>query len=200
MKAISIVKGKAVPFPMDHVDTDQIIPAQFLTSTSRDGYGQNLFRGLRDASPEFFLNQERYKGGSILIAGSNFGCGSSREHAVWALTGAGFEAVVAKSFADIFSSNSAKNGLLLVSLSSDRVDQLLDKARSGSLELEIDLQNQAITDGEVKDSFEYDAFRKYCLLNGLDDVDYIFSKREQVEKYFLERRKSLHYDTTDIIE
>jgi 3-isopropylmalate/(R)-2-methylmalate dehydratase small subunit len=184
MQAFKSVKSKVLPLPLKDVDTDMIIPAQFLTSISREGYGQNLFKRLREADPQFPLNQEKYKGAQILVADNNFGCGSSREHAVWALDGAGFKAVVAKSFADIFAGNSAKNGFLLVVLPEAVVDRILLEARSGAYELNIDLEKQTVTlpDG-TNVAFDYDPFRKHCLLNGLDDIDYILSFKEEIRAF-----------------
>jgi 3-isopropylmalate/(R)-2-methylmalate dehydratase small subunit len=184
MQAFKSVKSKVLPLPLKDVDTDMIIPAQFLTSISREGYGQNLFKRLREADAQFPLNQEKYKGAQILVADNNFGCGSSREHAVWALDGAGFKAVIAKSFADIFAGNSAKNGFLLVVLPEAVVDRILLEARSGSYELNVDLEKQTVTlpDG-TNVAFDYDPFRKHCLLNGLDDIDYILSFKDEIRAF-----------------
>jgi 3-isopropylmalate/(R)-2-methylmalate dehydratase small subunit len=184
MQAFKSVKSKVLPLPLKDVDTDMIIPAQFLTSISREGYGQNLFKRLREADPQFPLNQDKYKGAQIMVADNNFGCGSSREHAVWALDGAGFKAVIAKSFADIFAGNCAKNGLLLVVLPEAVVDRILLEARSGAYELDIDLEKQTVTlpDG-TNVAFDYDPFRKHCLLNGLDDIDYILSFKDEIRAF-----------------
>lgn len=191
-KFISIT-SKVVPLPMADVDTDLIIPAQFLTSISRDGYGQNLFRRLRDNDPNFPFNQERFKNAEILVASNNFGCGSSREHAVWALTGAGIKVVIAPSFADIFSSNSAKNGLVLVTLPEAQVDRLIAEAQAGEFQVTISLEEQTVTlpSGE-KFEFQFDQFRKHCILNGLDDIDYIMSFKEKVEEFRLGQPASVN--------
>ena len=184
MEKFTLLKSKVIPLPMKDVDTDMIIPAQFLTSITRDGYGQNLFRRLRDNDPNFPFNQERYRGASILLADHNFGCGSSREHAVWALDGAGIRVVIAKSFADIFYNNSAKNGLLLITLPEAAVDKLFGSAQSGDLELTIDLEKQIVSaQGENDVSFEYDQFRKHCILHGLDDIDYILSHAKEISEF-----------------
>jgi 3-isopropylmalate/(R)-2-methylmalate dehydratase small subunit len=184
MKAYKTIKSKVMPLPLKDVDTDMIIPAQFMTSISREGYGENLFVRLRQADPQFPSNQEKYKGAEILVADHNFGCGSSREHAVWALDGAGFKAVVAKSFADIFSGNSAKNGFLLVVLPEEIVDRILLEGRSGSYELSIDLEKQTVSLPDGTDvSFDYNPFRKHCLLNGLDDIDYILSFKDEIKAF-----------------
>lgn len=184
MEAVTTIKSRIVPVPLKDVDTDLIIPAQFLTSISREGFGKNLFSRLRQSDPEFPLNQQKYAGAEVLVADSNFGCGSSREHAVWALQGAGFRAVIAKSFADIFFNNSAKNGLLLVVLPEEAVDRLLLDGRSGTFEVTIDLAQQSVEfpDGQ-KYAFDYDAFRKHCLLNGLDDIDYINSFAAEIDTF-----------------
>lgn len=196
MDKVTTIKSKVVPIPMKDVDTDMLIPAQFLTSISREGYGQNLFRRFRDKDPNFPLNQKKYAGAQIMVADSNFGCGSSREHAVWALTGAGFKAVISKSFADIFYSNSAKTGLLLVVLPAEQVDKILRAAESGEYAVTIDLATQKVNlpDGTSL-PFEYDAFRKHCLLNGLDDIDYILSSKEDIAKFRAEQNKVRNFST-----
>ena len=187
MERFVTIASLVAPLPIKDVDTDLIIPAQYLTSISREGYGQNLFRRMKDSDPSFILNQERYRGAKILAADSNFGCGSSREHAVWALMGAGFRVVIAKSFADIFASNSAKNGLLLVTLPGKTVDSILEGAE-GELQLTVNLAEQTVQlpDGRAE-RFEYDSFRKHCLLEGLDDIDYILSQREQIAAFRTEQ-------------
>lgn len=176
--------SKVVPLPMTDVDTDLIIPAQFLTSISREGYGQNLFRRLRDNDPNFPFNQEKFKGASILVTGDNFGCGSSREHAVWALAGAGIKVVIAPSFADIFFSNSAKNGLVLVTLPAPHVERILVEAQAGEYSVTVDLESQTVDlPGGETFKFEFDQFRKHCILNGLDDIDYILSFKEKISEF-----------------
>jgi 3-isopropylmalate/(R)-2-methylmalate dehydratase small subunit len=191
MEKFTTVTSTVTPLPMKDVDTDLIIPAQFLTSISREGYGVNLFKRLKETDPNFPLNQEKYKGSQILLADSNFGCGSSREHAVWALAGAGFKVVIGKSFADIFSGNSGKNGLLLVVLSDDQVDKMLERAKEETYSVSVNLADQKVTlpSGEEY-SFEYDSFRKHCLLNGLDDIDYIRSFDSEVDQFRTERKKN----------
>ena len=184
MEKFTILHSRLTPLPMDDVDTDLIIPAQFLTSVSREGYGQNLFRRLRDSQADFVLNKPEFQGSKILISGDNFACGSSREHAVWAIMGYGFRVVIAKSFADIFSSNSAKNGLLLISLPSEDVDTLLELSSTSSLSATVDLDAQEVkTEDGRTFSFSYDPFRKHCLINGLDDIDYILDKNDEIEVF-----------------
>lgn len=204
MKSFTLVKGIAAPMDRANVDTDMIIPKQFLKSIKRTGFGKNLFDELRyldegkpdeDCSgrpinPEFPLNFPRYKGATILLARENFGCGSSREHAPWALDDYGFRSIIAPSFADIFYNNSFKNGLLPIILSDEIVDQLFKEmyAQDG-YELSIDLQAQTVTtpSGQAF-SFEIDEFRKHCLLNGLDDIGLTLEQADAIRAYE-ERRK-----------
>jgi 3-isopropylmalate/(R)-2-methylmalate dehydratase small subunit len=167
----------AAPLDRTNVDTDQIIPKQFLKRIERTGYGEFLFFDWRqtpagDPIPEFVLNDQRYKGAQILIAGKNFGCGSSREHAAWALSDFGFRVVIAPTFADIFFSNAGKNGIVLVRLSEEQVAELLSKAQSvPGYQLTVSLEEQTMTDPTgFKATFEIDPFRKFCLLEGLDDI------------------------------
>lgn len=186
MKAFTQHIGLVAPLDRANVDTDQIIPKQFLKSIKRTGFGPNLFdewryldvgqpyqdNSKRPVSEEFVLNHQRYQGASVLLARENFGCGSSREHAPWALDEYGFRSIIAPSFADIFFNNSFKNGLLPIILSDEEVDELFKQVEAApGYQLTIDLQAQAVTrpDGKVL-HFEIDAFRKHCLLNGLDDI------------------------------
>ena len=192
MEKFKPITASAVPIPIKDVDTDMILPAQFMTSVSRDGYGVNLFTRLKSGDPNFPMNQKKYDDAKIMIAESNFGCGSSREHAVWALTGAGFKVVIAKSFADIFYNNSAKNGLLLITFDEATVDRFLHQATEGRLELSVDLESQTVKAGGETLKFDYDPFRKHCLLNGVDDLDYILSKSEKI-KSFRERTKDTKF-------
>jgi 3-isopropylmalate/(R)-2-methylmalate dehydratase small subunit len=184
MKKVDKIKSHAAPLPMKDVDTDLIIPAQYLTSISKDGYGQNLFQRLKEADPNFVLTQEKFKKAEILVVDSNFGCGSSREHAVWALCDYGIKAVIAKSFADIFFSNSSKNGLLTVILPEETVDKILNDSAKGNYEISIDLEKQTVTlpDGS-QHTFPFDPFRKHCLLNGLDDIEYILSHSDDINRF-----------------
>jgi 3-isopropylmalate/(R)-2-methylmalate dehydratase small subunit len=198
MKSFTVVKGIAAPMDRANVDTDMIIPKQFLKSIKRTGFGKNLFDELRyldegkpDAdcsgrplNPDFPLNFPRYKGASILLSRENFGCGSSREHAPWALDDYGFRSVIAPSFADIFFNNSFKNALLPIILSDEVVDQLFNEmyAQEG-YELTIDLAAQTVTF-----AFDIDEFRKHCLLNGLDDIGLTLENADAIRAYE-ERRK-----------
>lgn len=196
MHKVVTVKSKAMPLPMKDVDTDLIIPAQFLTSISKDGYGANLFRRMRDNDANFPMNRKEFDGATILVTDSNFGCGSSREHAVWALTGAGFKVVIAKSFSDIFYNNSAKNALLLVILPDKVVDQILEASKSADYEVTVNLETQTVTlpDG-TEHRFEYDQFRKHCMLNGLDDIEYIRSHAADIQEFRTRQEQNRYMST-----
>ena len=177
MQPFKTLTSLAAPLDRTNVDTDQIIPKQFLKRIERTGYGDFLFfdwRQTLDGNPvsDFVLNDPRYNGAQILIAGKNFGCGSSREHAAWALENYGFRVVIAPSFADIFFSNAGKNGILLVKLGEEEVEKLLDNAQTiPGYKLTVSLQEQTLSDGQgFSAKFNVDAFRKYCLLEGLDDI------------------------------
>ena len=180
MQKFVSIQSKVIPLKMNDVDTDQIIPAQFLTSVSKEGYGANLFSRLRKEDPEFPMNKPAYKGAEILVAGYNFGCGSSREHAVWAITDAGIKVVIAESFADIFFNNSAKNGLLLIQLPKEAVEKL--QKCDGSVTVDLESQTVNSSNGDSF-KFDYDPFRKYCLLGGLDDIDYILSYENEIDSF-----------------
>ena len=177
MEPFRTLTALAAPLDRTNVDTDQIIPKQFLKRIERTGYGDFLFFDWRrtasgDSDPSFVLNEPRYKGARILIAGKNFGCGSSREHAAWALSDFGFRCVIAPTFADIFFSNAGKNGIVLVKLSEEQVDQLLNNAKTiPTYQLTVSLEQQTVTDNQgFKASFDVDPFRKFCLIEGLDDI------------------------------
>jgi 3-isopropylmalate/(R)-2-methylmalate dehydratase small subunit len=177
MEKFTTLTSLAAPLDRTNVDTDQIIPKQFLKRIERTGYGDFLFFDWRQTPdgnpvPDFVLNDSRYKGAQILIAGKNFGCGSSREHAAWALSDYGFRVVIAPSFADIFFSNAGKNGIVLARLSEEQVEELLKNASTiRGYQLTVSLEEQTVTDNcGFKASFEIDPFRKFCLLEGLDDI------------------------------
>lgn len=182
--------SRAVPLPIENIDTDQIIPARFLKATTREGFGENLFRDWRyekDGTPkaDFVMNSPIYKG-EILIAGKNFGCGSSREHAAWAIEGAGFRAVVSSFFADIFRNNALNNGLLPVTVSEQMLAAIFEAVNADpATQIKIDLEAQTIeiVDSSHKESFEIAPYKKQCLMNGYDDVDYLVSIREEIEKF-----------------
>ena len=177
MQPFRKITALAAPLDRTNVDTDQIIPKQFLKRIERTGYGEFLFfdwrrTGSGDPDPAFVLNEPRYRDAQILIAGKNFGCGSSREHAAWALSDYGFRCVIAPTFADIFFSNAGKNGIVLVKLAEDQVNELLKNAASiPNYQLTVSLEDQTVTDGRgFHASFEIDPFRRFCLLEGLDDI------------------------------
>jgi 3-isopropylmalate/(R)-2-methylmalate dehydratase small subunit len=177
MQPFKTLTALAAPLDRTNVDTDQIIPKQFLKRIERTGYGDFLFFDWRrtasgEPNPEFELNLPRYQGAQILIAGKNFGCGSSREHAAWALSDFGFRCVIAPTFADIFFSNAGKNGIVLARLSEDQVAELLTKAQTiPGYKLTVSLEDQTVSDDTgFKASFDIDPFRKFCLVEGLDDI------------------------------
>ena len=205
MRKFTKLTGVVAPLDRANVDTDMIIPKQFLKSIKRTGFGKNLFDELRyldEGKPdqscegrplneEFVLNQSRYQGASVLVARQNFGCGSSREHAPWALEDYGFRAIIAPSFADIFFNNCFKNGLLPIVLREEQVDQLFDEVEANEgYELDVDLEQQTVTTPSgASFSFDVDAFRKHCLLNGLDDIGVTLESEEQIKSYEKRRRQ-----------
>ena len=184
------LSSTAVPLPIENIDTDQIIPARFLKATTREGFGDNLFRDWRydkDGNPkeDFVMNSPRYKG-EILVTGKNFGCGSSREHAAWAIEGAGFRAVVSSFFADIFRNNALNNGLLPVVVSDKMLADIFVAIESDpNTELLIDLPAQTIeiAGTDSKEQFEIAPYKKECLMNGYDDVDFLVSIRQEIESF-----------------
>jgi 3-isopropylmalate/(R)-2-methylmalate dehydratase small subunit len=182
--------GLAAPLYQANIDTDQIIPKQFLKSIERTGFGKFLFNDWRfntDGSdkPDFVLNQPRYKGASVLLAGNNFGCGSSREHAPWALEDFGFQVVIASAFADIFYNNCFKVGILPVVLDEEQVAQLVKNAENtDSYQITVDLENQKVTDNQgFETNFAVDEFRKYCLINGLDDIGLTLKHADKISAF-----------------
>ena len=194
MKPINILTSTAAPLPFPNIDTDQIIPKQFLKRIERTGYEDFLFydwrynfdaAGKTTPNPEFVLNKPEYKGAEILIAERNFGCGSSREHAAWAINQYGFRAVIAPTFADIFYSNAGKNGIILCRLSDEEVETLIARStKNPKHKITINLEEQTVTDDEgFKARFEIDPFRKYCLLNGLDDIGLTLRHQADLTSY-----------------
>ena len=189
MKAVTTVRGKAIPLNRSNVDTDQIIPAKYLKRIERTGYGPFAFEAWRK-DPNFVLNDQRYAGAKILLARQNFGCGSSREHAVWAIEGLGIDAIVAASFADIFKSNCFQGGLLTVELPEEDLDDLIARAEAlPAAELIVDLQTQTVrtADGDWERHFDIDPFRKYRLLHGLDDIAMTLAYEPDVAAFEAER-------------
>ena len=194
MEKFKAIKSSAVPLPAEDVDTDQIIPARFLKATTREGFGDNLFRDWRynsDGTPkkDFILNNPVYAG-DILVAGKNFGCGSGREHAAWALYDFGFRVVVSSFFADIFKGNALNNGLLPITVSPEILDEIFLAIESNpGAEFSVDLENQTLglpVSGK-KVSFDIDPYKKTCLLNGYDDLDYLLSLKDKIEQFERER-------------
>ena len=184
MEAVSTIEGKAYPFGLKNIDTDVIIPAAWLKTISRTGLGKGAFEALRK-EPGNLFDDPQFAGAPILIAGDNFGCGSSREHAAWALADLGITAVIAPSFSDIFSGNAFKNGILTLVLPQEAVDRLLEVAQTDTIS--IDLATQTVTTPfQDRFTFEIDAFRKHCLLNGLDEVGLTMAMDDKISAY--ERR------------
>ena len=182
--------GIAAPMPLVNIDTDMIIPKQFLKTIKRSGLGVNLFDEMRfdregNENPDFVLNKPQYRQAQIIVAGDNFGCGSSREHAPWALLDFGIRCVISTSFADIFFNNCFKNGILPIVLPQEVVDVLMDDARKGAnARMTVDLENQTVTTSDGQSfAFEVDAFRKHCLLNGLDDIGLTLEKVSAIDTF-----------------
>lgn len=196
-KKFTVLRSTAVPLPIENVDTDQIIPARFLKATTRDGFGENLFRDWRfdnEGNPikDFVLNNPKYKG-KILVAGKNFGCGSSREHAAWAIADYGFKAVVSSFFADIHKNNELNNFVLPVVVSEEFLASLFKSIEEDpTAEITIDLKNQTIVNEKTgeKEEFEINSYKKECLLEGLDDIEYLLKNKEAIETFEQQRGKS----------
>ena len=198
MEKFTKLTAVAAPLPIVNCDTDKIIPARFLKTLTRTGLGKNLFDPLRydlktgKENLDFVLNKPAYRNAEILVAGHNFGCGSSREHAPWALLDFGIRCVISTDFADIFYNNSSKNGILLIKVSPEELEKLMEDAERGAnATMTVDLQNQEITnsDGE-KITFEVDSFKKHCLLNGLDDIGLTLQKESSISSYEEEQKAS----------
>ncbi len=195
MEKFTTIISKAVPLAIENIDTDQIIPARFLKATDKKGFGDNVFRDWRfdkkgNINTEFSLNNPLYSG-SILIAGDNFGCGSSREHAAWALVGYGFKVIVSSFFADIFKGNALNNGLLPLQVSPSFLDILMKTVQKNSeTNIEVDLEKQTISlsDSIVYETFDIDPYKKTCMINGYDDIDYLLSKKEMIEAFEIQRK------------
>ena len=190
MEKFETVTGIAAPMPLVNIDTDMIIPKIFLKTIKRSGLGVNLFDEMRydrqgNEIPDFVLNKPQYREASILVAGDNFGCGSSREHAPWALADFGIKVIISTSFADIFFNNSFKNGMLPIVLPQEQVDALMKDAEKGAnARMTVDLENQIITSSDGAEfPFEVDAFKKHCLLNGLDDIGLTMEKESSITTF-----------------
>jgi 3-isopropylmalate/(R)-2-methylmalate dehydratase small subunit len=185
MKAVTEIRSRTVVLPVDNVDTDQIIPARFLVTTSREGFGKALFadwRWEKDGRPKagFVLNRPEAEGARVLVAGRNFGCGSSREHAVWALQAGGFEAVVSTAFADIFRGNALKNGFVPVQVDEATHARLVE---APGIEVAIDLEAGVLSFGTRRAAFRLEPFARYCLLNGLDELAFLLSREREIAAY-----------------
>ena len=190
-QAIQIIRSTVIPLPVENIDTDQIIPARFLKATTREGFGKNLFRDWRynhddenQPNAEFILNNPTYKG-NILVAGKNFGCGSSREHAAWAIKDYGFQVVVSSFFADIFSNNALNNFLLPVRVSDAFLEKIFNRVNENpAQEITVDLATQTISiDEQTSESFDINPYKKECLLNGFDDIDYLLNMLNEIETF-----------------
>ncbi|MDB5198795.1 MAG: 3-isopropylmalate dehydratase [Chitinophagaceae bacterium] len=189
MEPIKTIHSRFVPLPLENVDTDQIIPARFLKATTREGFGKNLFRDWRyldndDTNPkkDFVLNRPEYEG-KILVAGKNFGCGSSREHAAWAILDHGFTVVVSSFFADIFKGNSLNNGVLPVQVSDEFLQKIFNQDNQSTLTVDLENQKIIIDNTGEEETFDINNYKKNCLLNGYDDIDYLVSIKEDIEKF-----------------
>lgn len=190
-----MIQSRAIPLPAENIDTDQIIPARFLKSIDKNGFSENLFRDWRysvhtnEPNPDFVLNNSKYSG-EILVAGNNFGCGSSREHAAWALTDYGFKVVISSFFADIFKGNALNNGLLPIKVSENFLREILvGITENPEKEIFVDVEKQTITFNDKTESFEIDSYKKICLMNGYDDIDFLISRKKAIEDFELKTQK-----------
>jgi 3-isopropylmalate/(R)-2-methylmalate dehydratase small subunit len=198
MEKFSTLISTTIPLNISNVDTDQIIPARFLKATDKKGFGDNLFRDWRydkqdNLISDFALNNQKYTG-SILVAGDNFGCGSSREHAAWALAGFGFKVIISSFFADIFKGNALNNGLLPIQVSEDILQQLfqvVEKNANIQFEINLEAQTLSVLGTDIKTTFDIDTYKKTCLINGYDDIDYLLSKKDKIEAFELQKTQSL---------
>ena len=195
MQKLTKITSRAIPLPVENIDTDQIIPARFLKSIDKKGFGENLFRDWKynvhtgEPNPDFVLNNPQYSG-EILVAGNNFGCGSSREHAAWALTDYGFRIVVSSFFADIFKGNALNNGLLPVKVSEQFLKEIMNGiTEDPEKEITVDVEKQIISFGDQSESFEIDSYKKICLMNGYDDIDFLISRKQAIKEFELKTQK-----------
>ena len=195
MQKLVLINSQAIPLPSENIDTDQIIPARFLKSISKEGFGENLFRDWRynvhtnEPNADFVLNNSKYSG-EILVAGSNFGCGSSREHAAWALTDYGFKVVVSSYFADIFKGNALNNGLLPVKVSEEYLKDLIETiTQNPSTQITVDVEKQTISFNNRTENFELDSYKKLRLLTAYDAIDFLTSKKEPIQKFAQQTQK-----------
>jgi 3-isopropylmalate/(R)-2-methylmalate dehydratase small subunit len=189
MQPLIKIQSTFVPIPLENIDTDQIIPARFLKATTREGFGKNLFRDWRYVNDDenkpkkdFILNKPEYNG-TILVAGKNFGCGSSREHAAWSITDYGFKVVVSSFFADIFKNNALNNGLLPVQVTDNFLQKIFSLNNTSTLSVDVDKQTITIDATGEQETFEINEYKKTCLLNGYDDIDYLISNKKDIEAF-----------------
>lgn len=189
MQPLKNIHSTFVPIPLENIDTDQIIPARFLKATTKDGFGKNLFRDWRyvnddinQPKEDFILNKPEYIG-SILVAGKNFGCGSSREHAAWSIVDYGFNVVVSSFFADIFKNNALNNGLLPVQVTDDFLQKIFNLDNRATLTIDVDQQTITIDATGEQEKFDINSYKKTCLLNGYDDIDYLISNKKDIEAF-----------------
>ncbi|MEY4050647.1 MAG: hypothetical protein RL262_1481 [Bacteroidota bacterium] len=195
MQSLQKITSRFIPLRIENVDTDQIIPARFLKATTKEGFGKNLFRDWRyendDESkpkPDFVLNQKQFSG-EILVAAKNFGCGSSREHAAWSIQDYGFKVVVSSFFADIFKNNALNNGVLPVTVSDAFLQAIFAQSAESTLTIDLEKQTITIDTTGASENFEINAYKKTCMLNGYDDIDYLLSMKEEIEKFELNHNK-----------
>ena len=195
MQSLQKIKSRFIPLRIENVDTDQIIPARFLKATTKEGFGKNLFRDWRyenddESKPktDFVLNQKQFSG-EILVAAKNFGCGSSREHAAWSIQDYGFKVVVSSFFADIFKNNALNNGVLPVTVSDAFLQAIFAEGADATLTIDLEKQTITIDTTGASESFEINAYKKTCMLNGYDDIDYLLSMKEEIEKFELNHNK-----------
>lgn len=195
MEKFSTLKSRAIPLNVENVDTDQIIPARFLKATDKKGFGDNVFRDWRfnddgTLNNNFILNNKNFSG-DILVAGDNFGCGSSREHAAWALVGFGFKVIISSFFADIFKGNALNNGLLPIQVSKDFLGKLFNTIENDPntiLNIDLEKQQLSVLGTNLNTNFDIDPYKKTCLINGYDDIDYLISKTKKIEAFELQKR------------
>ncbi len=195
MQSLQKIKSRFIPLRIENVDTDQIIPARFLKATTKEGFGKNLFRDWRyenddESKPktDFVLNQKQFTG-EILVAAKNFGCGSSREHAAWSIQDYGFKVVVSSFFADIFKNNALNNGVLPVTVSDAFLQAIFAEGADATLSIDLEKQTITIDTTGAAESFEINAYKKTCMLNGYDDIDYLLSMKEEIEQFELNHNK-----------
>jgi 3-isopropylmalate/(R)-2-methylmalate dehydratase small subunit len=195
MQSLQKIQSRFIPLRIENVDTDQIIPARFLKATTKEGFGKNLFRDWRyenddETKPkaDFVLNQKQFTG-EILVAAKNFGCGSSREHAAWSIQDYGFKVVVSSFFADIFKNNALNNGVLPVTVSDTFLQAIFAEGADATLSIDLEKQTITIDTTGASESFEINAYKKTCMLNGYDDIDYLLSMKEEIEQFELNHNK-----------